>query len=58
MADRKGIPALQPELCQKLISKTSCPNMRETSSNTDMDGETYHCEVCGEHFRLYYEDMA
>lgn len=58
MADRRGDPTKQPEICKRLISKTSCPNMRETSSNTDMDGETYDCPVCGEYFRLYYEDMA
>lgn len=58
MADRKGDPAKQPEHCKKLITKTVCQNMHETSSNTDMDGETYNCDVCGEHLRLYYEDMA
>lgn len=58
MSDRKGDPLKQPESCKKLVSKTRCPNMRETSSNTDMSGETYSCPVCGEYFRLYYEDMA
>lgn len=35
-----------------------CPHLKEVSSPTDMDGETYACERCGERFRLYYEDMA
>lgn len=36
----------------------SCPHLKEVSSNSDMDGETYDCAVCGRHYRLYYEDMA
>lgn len=57
MADRKGDPAKQPPEC-KMRDNGRCLHLRETSSNTDMDGETYHCDVCGEHYRLYYEDMA
>lgn len=34
-----------------------CPNLKEVSGPMDMEGETYHCNVCGEHFRLDYEDM-
>ncbi len=30
----------------------------ETSSPTDMEGETYRCTKCGDRYRLYYEDMA
>lgn len=30
---------------------------KEVSSNYDMDGETYECTVCGDRYRLYYEDM-
>lgn len=37
---------------------SQCPNLRETSSNTDMDGETYSCDVCGKYYRLYYDEMA
>lgn len=57
MADRKGDPAKQGPECE-MRSLGRCRNLRETSSKTDMDGETYHCDVCGEHYRLYYEDMA
>ena len=32
-----------------------CPNHKETYS--DMDGETYRCDVCGEYTKLYYDDM-
>lgn len=35
----------------------SCSNLKEVSSNSDMDGETYDCTVCGRHYRLHYEDM-
>lgn len=37
---------------------TKCPNLKDTSSPSDMNGETYDCAVCGQHYRLYYEDMA
>jgi hypothetical protein len=57
MVDRKGDPAKQPGECT-IRSNGRCPNLHESSSLTDMDGETYHCDVCGEHYRLYYEDMA
>jgi hypothetical protein len=56
MANRKGDPTKQPPECT-MRSDGRCPNLKETSGN-DMDGETYHCDVCGEHYRLYYEDMA
>lgn len=73
MGDRKGDPAKQPPECEPRFTPhpeprpagavgqggwSQCPNLRETSSNTDMDGETYHCDVCGKHYRLYYEEMA
>lgn len=44
----------QPPECKE---DSSCPNLKETSSYTDMDGETYECSVCGLRYRLYYEDM-
>lgn len=31
---------------------------KEVSSPTDMEGETYECQKCGDRYRLYYEDMA
>lgn len=54
MSDRKGDPGKQPEGCKDPLA---CPNLIETSSATDFEGETYDCKVCGEHYRLYYEDM-
>lgn len=56
MVDRDGDKTKQPPGCRE--TEGSCPNMRETSSNSDMDGETYICEVCGARYRLYYEDMT
>lgn len=58
MADRKGDETKRPEDCGRRNGQwKSCRHLRETSGN-DMDGETYHCDVCGEHYRLHYEDMA
>lgn len=73
MTDRNGDPAKQPPGCKPVFTPhpdpkprgavgdgvwSKCPNLKDTSSNSDMDGETYDCAVCGEHYRLYYEDMA
>lgn len=59
MSDRKGDPAKRPPECGRRNGEWgACNYLKETSSNTDMDGETYHCDRCGEHYRLYYEDMA
>lgn len=57
MSERKGDPARQPEAC-RAHGVARCPNLQETSGPTDFGGETYDCPVCGEHYRLYYEDMA
>lgn len=38
-----------------LISKTSCPNIKNTYEG--YDGERWRCEVCGESFFLDYDDM-
>lgn len=57
MSNRPGDPAKRPPECGEPDNKF-CPHMRETSSRTDFDGETYNCEVCGRYYRLYYEDMA
>lgn len=54
LADRKGNPDQQPPNCR---AGRPCPYLRETSSNTDMDGETYDCARCGKHYRLYYDEM-
>ena len=34
-----------------------CPNMK-LRDDTDMEAETYECNVCGRRYKLYYEDMA
>lgn len=61
MADQKGDPSKQPAECGLRDGDRAfgaCRNLKEISGASDMNGETYHCDVCGEHFRLYYEDMA
>lgn len=55
--DRKGDHQKQPPECRE-HGAGACLNLIETSSPSDFDGETYDCKVCGEHYRLYYEDMA
>lgn len=54
MADREGNPALQTPECR---AGKPCPYLRETSSNTDMEGETYNCARCGKRYRLHYDEM-
>ena len=55
----KGDRAKQPAGCDAdKYSRNPCPNLKETSSKFDMDGETYSCEVCGVYFRLYYDEMT
>lgn len=57
MSNRKGDESKQPAECKALGShKMSCPNLKEMDP-LNMDGETYDCEVCGEHFYLDYEEM-
>lgn len=36
--------------------KMKCPNLKELDP-TNMEGETYSCEVCGEYIYLDYEEM-
>lgn len=47
---------------QKKDGKCPTPNERGECSNMRFtqlyDSETYHCDVCGQHYKLYYEDMA
>ena len=55
----KGDKSKQPAGCNSdLFSRNPCKNLRETSSNTDMSGESYSCDVCGVYFRLYYDEMS
>jgi len=58
MTDRKGDPAKQPPECGvgRGGNSSSCPHLKEINP-LNPDGETYECEVCGERFELYYEDM-
>lgn len=73
VTDRKGDPTKQPPECESRFTPhaeprphgavgkgewSRCPNLRETSSPTDMDGETYDCDICGKYYRLYYDEMA
>jgi hypothetical protein len=51
MAD--GNPLKKSEICKDNIWK--CKNLEEIRSS--MDGESYECKVCGEYFKLYYDDM-
>ena len=53
MADRKGDKSKQPPACND--GSASCPNIKEVGSG--FSGERYRCEVCGESFFLYYEEM-
>lgn len=43
--------------CKNLdvTDSAKCPNMKETYS--DLRGESYRCEVCGESYYLDYEEM-
>lgn len=57
MTDRKGDPTKQPPNCKpKLFTRNPCQNMKERVL-TDMNGETYRCDVCGESFYLDYDEM-
>lgn len=55
MADRKGDPKKKPAECME--NGLTCPHLKEVSSKYDMEGESYSCELCGEYYRLYYDDM-
>lgn len=53
--DRDGDTAKQPPECKINGKSTDCPHLRCTYEG--WEGETYDCERCGEHFKLYYDDM-
>lgn len=38
--------------------KYQCPNMKSDPEDTSMETERYECAVCGDYYKLYYEDMA
>lgn len=70
MADFKGVWEKRTAECQQkdgtfspdpdrpgFVIAYHCPNLKEVSRPTDMEGETYECELCGERYRLWYEDM-
>lgn len=52
----KGDPAKQPADCKINDAPPRCPNIVQTYQGYDK--ETYSCEVCGEFYSLYYDDMA
>lgn len=56
MSDRKGDRTKQPPGCEPdKYSRNPCPNMKEVGGG--FEGERYRCEVCGETFFLYYDEM-
>lgn len=54
MVDRKGDKTKQTRDCT-VDTNARCPNLKETGGG--FEGEWYDCEVCGESYKLYYEDM-
>jgi hypothetical protein len=46
-------------VCQSERESWDCPHMKEVSSPTDMNGETYKCQKagCTRRYRLYYDEM-
>lgn len=57
LTDRKGDDAKRPPECKHKDRYGTCPHLQETSSRFDFEGETYDCFICGEHFRLFYDEM-
>lgn len=53
MSKRKGDESKKPVECRD--NWTKCPNIKLTYQG--WGSETYECDVCGERFKLYYEDM-
>ncbi|WP_315833957.1 hypothetical protein [Bradyrhizobium prioriisuperbiae] len=57
MADRKGDETKRPSNCGRRDGQWKpCPNLKEIDPR-NMSGETYSCNVCGEHYYLDYEEM-
>ena len=43
---------------QEFKEKKHCEHdYEEVSSPRDFEGETYKCKICGDRYRLYYDDM-
>jgi hypothetical protein len=57
MTDREGDPTKRPPECKTSGRPTDCPHLRDVTPRS-MDRETYECDMCGQRFVLYYEDMA
>lgn len=55
MSDLKGDAEKQREV--GCTDPATCPHLEEKGL-TNMERETYVCDVCGERWTLYYEDMA
>ena len=57
MVERKGDPDKKPPECNERPGMGGgCPNLEETGGG--FEGERYACAICGESYKLYYEDMA
>lgn len=52
---KHGDKTKQPPEC-KIDDTLKCPNIKCTYEG--WEGESYRCDVCGESYKLYYEDMA
>lgn len=52
--DRKGDKSKQPPECA-VDHNNRCSNLHNTYEG--YDSETYACAVCGERYKLYYDDM-
>ncbi len=50
MTDRK-------DGCLNDVGKFRCPNMKPMEGDTSMEYEHYECKVCGEYYKLDYEEM-
>lgn len=56
MADQQGDPEKQTEECRSAKAQNrNCPNIKPGYS--DMESERYSCDVCGERYKLYDDDM-
>lgn len=54
MPDTKGDPEKQPPECKVNGSPPSCPNLQ---SRETWDTEIRWCDVCGERYKLYDDEM-
>ena len=43
--------------CETYRESWSCPNMKATDGDTDMDNEHYSCSVCGRCESIDYDEI-